>query len=95
MIQMLAKLHVSVSSSGNVKVSLHLVSVQTAENTTTVRLAPHPRRLAKLLLLRLAQLLMHIPQVVFAKRTLIAQLMRPPLCVLTGPLRPGSWVFSQ
>jgi hypothetical protein len=95
---MFSKLHISVSTSGDVKVSLHFVAFQTSEDTATVRLSAYPGSLAELPLPRLAQLLMYIPELFPTRNLLIislVQLMRSPLQVLASPLRPRRRVFAQ
>lgn len=98
MIQMLfSKLLVSVSSCGDVEVSLHLISVQTSVNPARIRRALELRRLAKLLLLCFPKLLMHIPQL-FPPRVhaiIFAQLVHALLHLLACPLRPVRGVVAQ
>jgi len=48
MIQMLPKLHVPVPAGRDVKIPLHLISLQTAINPTRFSLPPQPRRLREL-----------------------------------------------
>lgn len=62
MVHVLSKVLVTMSSGGDVKVSLNLVAVQAAEDTAAVAGAPESRRLTELATLGFAQLLVHIPQ---------------------------------
>lgn len=97
MFQVLAKLHISVSSSSDVKVALHLVAVQTAEYPARIRGSPDPRCLGELLLLLLVQVVVHL-QVVhlpLLANTLLVQLVHALLGVLARPLRPAGRVLSQ
>jgi hypothetical protein len=59
---MLAKIIVSVASGGDVEVALHLVAFQTPVDPTRVGRAFDTRSLGELLLLGLAELVVHIPE---------------------------------
>ena len=98
MIQMLfSKLLISVSSRGNVEVSLYFVAIQTPVNPTRIRRALELRRLAKLLPLRFAQLLMYVPQLfpAWVHTIVFAQLVHALLQLLACPLRPVRGVVAQ
>lgn len=95
MIQVLSKLHVSVSSCSDVKVALHLVAVQTSKNPAAVRRAPNPWCLCKLLLLLLPQMLVHVLLILPLLADALVQLMHTPLGVLARPLRPAGRILAQ
>jgi hypothetical protein len=97
-VQVFSKLHISVSASSDVEISLHFVALQTSEDAATVRLPAYPGSLAELPLPRLAQLLMYVPQLFPTRDLLIVplvQLMCSPLQVLASPLCPCCGVFAQ
>jgi hypothetical protein len=92
-VQVFSKLHISVSASSDVEISLYFVALQTSEDAATVRLPAYPGSLAELPLPRLAQLLMYVPQLFPTRDLLIiplVQLMCSPLQVLASPLCQGA-----
>jgi hypothetical protein len=98
MIQMLViPLLIPVPSRRDMKVSLNFISIQTPKNPTRIRHAFQSRRLAKLLRLRLAQLLMHIREIFPARviGILFAQLMQALVRLLARPLRPVCRLVAQ
>jgi hypothetical protein len=98
MVQVLfAKLLVSVSSCCNMEITLNFVSIQTSKNPTRVRRTLDPRCFAELSPLRLAQLLMHIPQLFppWVDAVILAELMHTFLHLLACPLRPVCRVVAE
>ena len=96
MFQVLAELHISMSSSSDVEVALHLVAVQTAEYPARVRRSPDPRRLGELLLLLLVQVVVHLEVVHLPLLpNALVQLVNTLLGVLSRPLRPACRILSQ
>lgn len=95
-IQVLSKFHVSVSARSDVEVALHFVAVQTSKDSTAVRRTPDLRRLPKLLLLLLRQMIVHIEIIhVPPLPNALVQLVHTPLSVLARPLRPACRILAQ
>ena len=96
MIQVLAKLHVSVSASGDVEITLYLVELQSAIDTTRVRHSTPTQlgRLCKLLLslFRSTEVIMDILLLIIGTSSFgsTATKMMSTLCIL--PMRPHGWV---
>lgn len=94
---MLPQILISVSARCNVEVALDFVSIQTAIYPARIRLASNPGRLAEPPRLRLAELLMHIPQLFPARidAVVLAQLMHTLLHLPACPLRPVCGVVAE
>jgi len=92
-----AKLLVSVPSRCDMEISLDFISIQTAKDPTRIRRPSDPRGLAELPLLRLAQLLMHIPQLFPARihAVVLAQLVHALLHLPARPLRPVGRIVAK
>jgi hypothetical protein len=92
-----AEFLVSVSSRCDVEVSLHFVSVQAAEDSARIWYALNSWCLAELPLLRLAQLLMYIPQLLPARvdSVVFAQLVHSLLHLPASPLRPVRRIVAK
>lgn len=107
-IQMLAKLHIPMSSCCDVEVSLDFIPLQTAENSTRIGhfASPHPRRLGELLA-SAPHLPEHVPNMlvfllcfaspfVLGMKALVRVSATPTFLIqFLVPQRPGRFVFIQ
>jgi hypothetical protein len=99
MVQVLlfAQFLIPMASRCNMKVSLDLVSIEAAEDSTRIRRASDTWCLAELPLLCFAQLLMHVPQLLPARihAVVLAQLVHALLHLLACPLCPVGRIVAE
>lgn len=95
---MLAKLDVTVSTSGNVEISLHLVELEASKDATGVchSTPPQPRRLCKLSLLAgSSQVIMNILLLIINTTSLSSAATQGMSAFDVIPLRPESRVARE
>jgi hypothetical protein len=95
MVHVLPEIHIPVPPRSDVEIALDFISLQTAVDAARVLGTPDPRRLGKLFLLfRGTELVMHIPQLLPARQTVVSLAQFVDLFALT-PLPPARRILAQ